>query len=73
MNAVLPGALDTPMTRSNLDPRQIEKLSGSTMFNRLPSLNDVVSASLYLCSPENSGITGQFIAADLGFSHVHLL
>lgn len=73
MNAVLPGALDTPMTRNNLESHQIDRLSRATMFNRLPSLNDVVSATLYLCSPENTGITGQFIAADLGMSHVHLL
>jgi NAD(P)-dependent dehydrogenase (short-subunit alcohol dehydrogenase family) len=73
MNAVLPGALDSHMTRRNLEPEQIDKLSSATNFNRLTSLDDVVSLTLYLCSPENTGITGQFIAADLGFSHVHLL
>lgn len=73
LNAVLPGALDTPMTRNNLKPDQLEKLSSSTRFNRLPSMHDVVSLAVYLCSPENTGITGQFIAADLGFSRVHLL
>jgi NAD(P)-dependent dehydrogenase (short-subunit alcohol dehydrogenase family) len=73
MNAVLPGALDTPMTRENLLPSQIETLSSATKFNRLPSLGDVVSLVLFLCSPDNTGVTGQFIAADLGFSHAHLL
>jgi 3-oxoacyl-[acyl-carrier protein] reductase len=73
LNAVLPGALDSPMTRRNLAPEQIDKIGASTMFNRLPSLNDVASLALYLCSPENTGITGQFVAADLGFSNVHLL
>jgi 3-oxoacyl-[acyl-carrier protein] reductase len=73
VNAVLPGALDTPMTRDNLMPTQIEQLTSATRFNRLPTLGDVVSLVLYLCSPDNSGITGQFIAADLGFSHVRLI
>ncbi len=73
INAVLPGALETPMTRRNLTPDQIENLSRATAFNRLPALDDVASLVLYLCSPENSGITGQFIAADLGFSHVRIV
>lgn len=73
LNAVLPGALDTPMTSRNLSPEQIQKLAGATKFQRLSTLHDVASLTTYFCSPENSGITGQFVAADLGFSHVHLL
>ncbi len=73
INAVLPGALDTPMTKQNLLPSQIEEVRSATKFNRLPSVGDVISLVLYLCSPDNTGVTGQFIAADLGFSHVHLL
>ena len=73
INAVLPGAIDTPMTRENLQPAQISKLLSSTKFNRLPSLRDVTSLVMFLCSPENTGVTGQFVAADLGFSRAHLL
>ena len=73
VNAVLPGALDTPMTRHNLDDAQINLLTSSTRFDRLSSLQDVSSLVLFLCSSENTGITGQFIAADLGFSNVRLL
>jgi NAD(P)-dependent dehydrogenase (short-subunit alcohol dehydrogenase family) len=73
INAVLPGALETPMTRKNLTADQIDRLSSATGFNRLPALTDVASLVCYLCSPENSGITGQFIAADLGFSHVRIV
>lgn len=72
-NAVLPGALDTPMTRHNLTKQQIHRLESTTKFQRLPTLQDVISLTTYLCSPDNTGITGQFIAADLGMSHVHLL
>ena len=73
INAVLPGALETPMTRNNLTADQIDRLSSATAFNRLPALTDVASLVCYLCSPENTGISGQFIAADLGFSHVRIV
>ena len=73
INAVLPGALDTPMTRRNLTPAQTAALASATAFGRLPTLADVASLVCYLCSKDNTGITGQFIAADLGFSHARLL
>jgi 3-oxoacyl-[acyl-carrier protein] reductase len=73
INAVLPGALDTPMTRQNLAPEQLDKLTHATFFNKLSSLEDVSNLAVFLCSAKNTGITGQFIAADLGFSHARLL
>ena len=73
INAVLPGALDTPMTRKNLSSQQVDELSAATQFRRLPQLDDVAHLAMFLCSEENTGITGQFIAADLGFSRVRIL
>jgi 3-oxoacyl-[acyl-carrier protein] reductase len=73
INAVLPGALDTPMTRRNLSAEQIGRLEGGTQFGTLPQLGDVASLACYLCSAENTGITGQFIAADLGYSRVRIV
>ncbi len=73
INAVLPGALDTPMTRQNLTADQIATLSKATLFNRLPTLDSVVNLVLFLCSSENTSLTGQFIAVDLGFSRVRIL
>lgn len=73
INAVLPGALETPMTRANLSPEQIEKIVGGTQFGRLPSLEDVAHTVRFLCSPENTGVTGQFIKVDLGFSDVRVI
>jgi|SRR6187402_576703 len=73
INAVLPGALETPMTRKNLNAEQIERLTSATQFGRLATLEDVASVVCYLCSPENTGITGQFVAADLGFSRVRIV
>lgn len=73
INAVLPGALDTPMTRENLSNAQIEKLEGLTPMGSLSTLDDVSGLVNFLCSKENKGITGQFIAADKGFSNARIL
>lgn len=70
VNAVLPGALDTPMTRSNLSEEQIGVIERATKFNRLAALGDVASTIYFLCSGENTGLTGQFLKVDLGFSDV---
>jgi 3-oxoacyl-[acyl-carrier protein] reductase len=70
VNAILPGALDTPMTRQNLSYQQIQTIEEATQFGRLPNLEDVVSATYYVCSEQNTGVTGQFLKVDLGFSDV---
>jgi len=70
VNAVLPGALDTPMTRSNLSEDQIQLIERSTKFNKLATLADVASTIYFLCSEDNNGLTGQFLKVDLGFSDV---
>ena len=73
VNAVLPGALETPMTRQNLSADQIDKLARMTPFNRLPEIADVAALCLFLCSSSNTSITGQFISVDLGFEHARLV
>lgn len=73
VNAVLPGVLDTPMTRAALSEAQIEGVAASTGFGRLPALQDVAELAWFLCSPANTSITGQFIAVDLGFLNARLV
>jgi len=73
INAVLPGALDTPMTRANLNPQQLDRLQSGTLFGRLATIEDVSALVWFLCSPENKSITGQFINVDLGFSRAHIV
>lgn len=69
-NAVLPGALETPMTRKNLSDEQIQIFENATQFRRLAELDDVANAVFSLCSEMNTGITGNFVTVDLGYSHV---
>lgn len=73
INAVLPGAIETPMTRANLSNDQIQKIESSTYFNKLVELEDVSNTVFYTCSPLNTGVTGNFITVDFGFSYVRNL
>lgn len=73
INAVLPSVTDTPMTRSMLSDEQVARVAGATGFDRLTSLADVAETAAWLASEANTGVTGQSIAVDLGFSHVRNL
>lgn len=73
INAVMPGVIDTPMTRRNLSEEQLEKIVGATQFGRLPAMQDVVNAVYSVCSESNTGLTGQFLQVDLGFSNVRVI
>ncbi|MCC6441353.1 MAG: SDR family oxidoreductase [Rhodanobacteraceae bacterium] len=73
VNAVLPGVLDTPMTRANLSSDQIRKVQSSTRFGRLATLEDVAAAVYGLTSFRNNGVTGQFLNVDLGYTHVRVI
>jgi len=73
INAVLPGALDTPMTYANLSPAQLGVIEGATLFNRLSSADTVADLVTFLCSKQNNSLSGQSIAVDLGFSNVRLV
>ena len=70
VNAVLPGVLDTPMTRSVLTSDQISSVANRTGFNRLVSCQEIATLCYFLCSEANTMISGQSLVADLGFSNV---
>ena len=63
----------SPMTHQNLSEKQLGAVLNSTQFGRLPSLQDVANAAYFLCSDENTGMTGQFIKIDLGYSDVRII
>jgi len=70
INAVLPGVIETPMTRSVLSNQEIGRVEASTGFERLVSPAEVAQSVLFLCSNKNTAITGQSIIVDLGYSNV---
>ena len=73
VNAVLPGVLDTPMTRANLSAEQLAGMTAKTRFGRLPDLETVAEQVLMLCSRVNRSISGQSIPIDLGMSNANLV
>lgn len=73
VNAVLPGPIDTPMTRRALSAEQIARLEGASPFGRLASLEQVAEAVYALCSRDNKGVSGQFVEVDAGFSYARLV
>ena len=70
VNAVLPGVIDTPMTRGVLTEKQVLSVGERTNFRRLVQPEELANVIFFLCSDLNSCITGQSIVADLGFANV---
>jgi 3-oxoacyl-[acyl-carrier protein] reductase len=67
INAVLPGVVDTPMTRSHLSSQQIASITAQTALGRLSQPTDIAAAVGFLASSANRAITGQFLTVDCGF------
>ena len=70
VNAILPGVLDTPMTRSVLSSEQINSVASRTGFARLVTPQEIAGLCHFVCSEANTTLTGQSLVADLGFSNV---
>jgi NAD(P)-dependent dehydrogenase (short-subunit alcohol dehydrogenase family) len=73
VNAVCPGAIDTPLFRSSYehsdDPeRELETIRQRYALRRVAAPEEVAEAVLYLCGPGASYITGVALAVDGGRS-----
>jgi NAD(P)-dependent dehydrogenase (short-subunit alcohol dehydrogenase family) len=71
VNAVLPGAIDTPMLWGNLregqDPQDlIDMLVKQHPIGRIGQTTDIAQAVAFLLNPENSFVTGAMLAVDGG-------
>ena len=71
VNALLPGAIDTPMLWGNLregqDPQElIDILVKQHPIGRIGLTTDIAQAVAFLLNPENSFITGALLAVDGG-------
>jgi NAD(P)-dependent dehydrogenase (short-subunit alcohol dehydrogenase family) len=69
-NCVAPGFIDTELTRSVLGAQGMEELAGRVPARRLGQAEEVASLVSWLCSPENSYISGQNLVIDGGFVRV---
>jgi NAD(P)-dependent dehydrogenase (short-subunit alcohol dehydrogenase family) len=70
INAVLPGVIDTPMTRANLSAEQIARVEAETVGGLLATAQDVARAVSWLVDSQSRGVNGQSIVVDNGWSSV---
>jgi len=68
VNAIAPGPIDTPMTRENLSSQELTRLISETPIKRLVTLDEVASALCVFVTGQMSGISGQEIVIDGGWS-----
>ncbi|KQW54015.1 glucose 1-dehydrogenase [Variovorax sp. Root411] len=70
INAICPGAIDTPMVQTALadEPDTMNAVIASIPAARLGRSQEIASTVLWLCSPGAGFITGQAIAVDGGFT-----
>jgi NAD(P)-dependent dehydrogenase (short-subunit alcohol dehydrogenase family) len=71
VNALLPGAIDTPMLRreaatSNDPERELQRYAAIHPLNRLGQPEEVAAAALFLASDDASFITGAALSVDGG-------
>ena len=68
VNAVAPGPIDTPMTRENLSSHELGRLMSETPIKRLITLDEVVNTLCAFVTGQMSGVSGQEIVIDGGWS-----
>ncbi len=69
VNAICPGAIDTPMLRTAIDRRgrDANEVAGRlSRFGRFGTPGEIAAAALWLCSDESSFTTGHALAVDGG-------
>jgi 3-oxoacyl-[acyl-carrier protein] reductase len=67
-NAVLPGVVESPMTSRNLTREQIDNVTRQTPTKSLVSTTELAKSVLWLASADSSGVVGQCITVDHGWS-----
>ena len=68
VNAVAPGPIDTPMTRENLSTQELNRLVSETPIKRLVTWDEVVNTLCAFVTGQMSGVTGQEVVIDGGWS-----
>jgi len=67
-NSIIPGFIETKLTKKNNSEEQIKKLLERVPVKRLGTPNEVARLASFLVSEGNTYITGQSIKIDGGFS-----
>jgi len=67
-NCIAPGFFDTELTKTMLSEKELQSLVSKVPMKRLGEVNELCSLVLWLCSEENTFVTGQNIPIDGGFT-----
>lgn len=70
VNAVLPGVVDSEMSRTFLSPAQMADLARQTPGGVLVSAVQVARVVRFLAGPDSAGVNGQCLVVDGGWSQV---
>jgi 3-oxoacyl-[acyl-carrier protein] reductase len=68
VNAVAPGYVLTDLTRQNNSKEELEKISETIPVRRLADPPEIAKVVAFLCSENNTYLTGQTIVVDGGYS-----
>jgi 3-oxoacyl-[acyl-carrier protein] reductase len=67
VNAVCPGFVETELTRANNPPEALEVIRKTIPLGRLAQPEEIARFVAFLCSEQNTYLTGQSIVIDGGF------
>lgn len=70
VNAISPGFTLTDLTRKSLSEEERKQLAGQVPLGRLAEPEEIARLAFFLCSENNTYITGQNILIDGGFTQV---
>jgi len=68
VNAIAPGYVLTDLTRQNNSEAELEKIKDAIPIKRLAEPVEIANVVSFLCSDQNTYMTGQTIVVDGGFS-----
>jgi NAD(P)-dependent dehydrogenase (short-subunit alcohol dehydrogenase family) len=68
VNSVAPGYVMTDLTRQNNSSTEIEKISQTIPVQRLAEPYEIANVVAFLCSEQNTYLTGQTIVVDGGYT-----
>jgi NAD(P)-dependent dehydrogenase (short-subunit alcohol dehydrogenase family) len=64
INGVLPGIIDSPMTRKNLSQEQVNQIIDQTPSKKLVRVEEIARVAEFLAYKNSQGINGQSITVD---------
>jgi 3-oxoacyl-[acyl-carrier protein] reductase len=68
VNAVCPGYVETELTRQNNNPEALKRIAAGIPLRRLAQPEEIARLVAFLCSEQNTYITGQLLVIDGGFT-----